>query len=41
MPACKPPFVLLNGRCADDPCPTGEHYSPLRKQCVPTVAPHP
>ena len=37
---CKPPFVLLGGRCADDPCPTGEHYSPNFKQCVPTVAAH-
>jgi len=37
---CKPPFVMISGRCADDPCPTGEHYNPNFKQCVPTVALH-
>jgi hypothetical protein len=37
---CKPPFVLLGGRCADNPCPTGEYYSPIFKQCVPIVAVH-
>ena len=37
---CKPPFVLLGGRCADNPCPTGEFYSPIFKQCVPIVAAH-
>ena len=37
---CKPPYILLGGRCADDPCPAGEHYSPNFKQCVPTVAVH-
>jgi len=30
----------LAGRPGGHPCPQGEQYSPVYKQCVPTVASH-
>jgi hypothetical protein len=41
LPTCKPDETIVNGKCEKVTCPTGEHYDPAQKKCIPDKPPCP